>query len=179
MRHFLPNGQELLIRPATLEDAPALLQNFRRMVQETDFLMYTMMEAQSLDVQSERGFIQSFADNSRHLLLLAEVEGDIAGSVSVRQSAFRKQQHMGEMGIAVRHAFWNMGIGRRLMTAMLRWAAEHPVMEIIYFNVLANNEKAIQLYRNFDFIECGRQPAGIRQPDGTYVDLVHMYKRVK
>src|SRR5690606_21351667 len=107
---FLPNGQELLIRPARLEDAPALLQSFRQMVQETDFLMYTMMEAQALDIRSEQVFIQSFGDNSQHLLLLAEVNGDIAGSVSVRQSAFRKQLHMGEMGIAVRHAFWNLGI---------------------------------------------------------------------
>jgi RimJ/RimL family protein N-acetyltransferase len=179
MRHFLPNGQELFIRPAKPEDAPALLANFHQMVQETDFLLYTLPEAKTINVRSEQGFIQSFGDNSQHLLLLAEAGGEIVGSVSVRQGGFKKQRHTGEMGIAVRHAYWNLGIGRRLMTAMLRWAEAHPAITTIYFNVMASNEKAIQLYRNFDFMECGRLPGGICQPDGSYVDLIMMYKKVK
>lgn len=179
MTHFLPNGQELLIRPAKLEDAQALLNNFRLMTQETEFLLYTPSEARAIDIRSEQTFIQSFGDNSRHLLLLAEVEGKIVGSVSVRQGNFQKTCHMGEMGIALQHAYWNLGIGRRLMTAMLRWAELHPEIKAIHFNVLANNEKAIQLYRNFDFIECGRLPGGIRQPDGTCIDLIMMHRKVK
>lgn len=65
------------------------------------------------------------------------------------------------------------------MTAMLRWAEIHPTITIIHFNVMAGNENAIQLYRNFDFVECGRLPGGICQPDGSYVDLIMMYKKVK
>jgi RimJ/RimL family protein N-acetyltransferase len=179
MAHFLPNGQELLIRPAKLEDAAALLANFRQLAQETDFLMATATEASAIDIRSEQIFIQSFGDNSRHLLLLADVGGQIAGSVTVKQCDFHKQFHVGDMGIAVLHAYWNMGIGRRLMTAMVRWAEAHAQISLIRFNVLANNEKAIQLYRNFDFIECGRLPGGIRQPDGNCVDLISMYKKVK
>lgn len=179
MRHFLPNGQELLIRPAKQEDAAGLLANFQQMTQETEFLLYTVPEAKAIDIRSEQAFIQSFGDNSRHLFLVAEVGGRIVGSVSVRQGGFHKQQHMGEMGIALQRAYWNLGIGRRLMTAMIRWAEMHPVITAIHFNVLASNEKAIQLYRNFDFMECGRLPGGIRQPDGSYVDLIMMYKKVK
>ncbi len=61
------------------------------------------------------------------------------------------------------------------MTAMLRWAEAHPFITIIYFNVMANNEKAIQLYRNFDFMDRGRVlPGAIHQPDGSYADLIMM-----
>jgi len=179
MRHFLPNGQELLIRPANAADAPALLANFKQITKETDFLLSTPSEAQTTDLRAEQRFIESFGDNRQHLLLVAETGGQIVGTVSVRQGAFRKQQHMGEMGIAVQHAYRNLGIGRRLMTAMLRWAEAHPFITTIYFNVMANNEKAIQLYRNFDFMECGRLPGGIHQPDGSYVDLIMMYKKIK
>ncbi|WP_298736293.1 GNAT family N-acetyltransferase [uncultured Chitinophaga sp.] len=179
MRHFLSNGQVLLIRPASEADAPALLANFRQITLETDFLLSTPAEAQAIDLHAEQQFIASFGDNTRHLLLVAEAGGQIVGSVSVRQGGFRKQHHMGEMGIAVQHAYRNLGIGRRLMTAMLRWAEAHPFITIIYFNVMANNEKAIQLYRNFDFMECGRLPGGIHQPDGSYSDLVMMYKKIK
>lgn len=179
MRHFLPNGQELLIRPANTEDALALLANFQQITRETDFLLSTPSEAQAIDLRAEQRFIQSFGDNSQHLLLVAETGGQIVGTVSVRQGGFRKQHHVGEMGIAVQHAYRNLGIGRRLMTAMMRWAEAHPSITTIYFNVMANNEKAIQLYRNFDFMECGRLPGGIRQPDGSYADLIMMYKKVK
>ncbi|HEY8916016.1 MAG TPA: GNAT family protein [Chitinophaga sp.] len=179
MHHFLPNGQELLIRPAKPEDAPALLDCYRQTTKETDFLLNTPAEAQAMTLASERSFIQFFGDNSRHLLLLAEVGGQIVGSVTVKQSSFHKQRHLGEFGIAVQHAYWNLGIGRRLMTAMMRWAVQHPEITIIHFNVLANNEKAIQLYRNFDFTEYGRQPQAIWQPDGTFVDLIMMCKTVK
>jgi len=179
MQHYLPNGQELVIRPATVEDAPALLASFRQTTQETDFLLYTAVEAQAMTLESERAFIRSFGDNSRHLLLLAVAAGEIVGSVTVRQASFYKQRHLGEFGIVVKHAYWNMGIGRRLMTAVMRWAALHPEITILHFSVMATNERAIQLYRNFGFMEHGRQPKGIYQPDGTYADLILMTRYVK
>jgi RimJ/RimL family protein N-acetyltransferase len=179
MQHFLPNGQQLLIRPAKPEDAPAMLAGFREMTQETDFLLYTHEEATAIDLAAEQAFVASFGDNSRHLLLLAEVDGAIAGSITVKQGSFLKQRHTGEFGVALLRRYWNLGIGRRLITAMLRWATVHPEIEIIHMEVLAGNEKSIQLYRNFDFIEYGRRPQGIRQPNGVYADLILMYKKVK
>ncbi|KAA2244505.1 GNAT family N-acetyltransferase [Chitinophaga agrisoli] len=179
MHQFLPNGQALLIRPAKPEDAPALLACFREITRETAFLLFTHAEAEALDLRTEQEFIRSFGDNSRHLLLLAEVDGDIAGTITVRQRNFQRQLHMGELGIALLHAYWNLGIGRRLMTAAMRWAEQHPELEQLYFSVLAHNEKAIQLYRNFGFLEYGRQPKGIKLADGTYGDLVWMQKIVE
>ncbi|MET6999784.1 GNAT family N-acetyltransferase [Chitinophaga defluvii] len=179
MQQLLRNGQELVIRPATLEDAPALLDNLRIMTRETDFLLFSPEEAMAIDLAAERAFIQSYLDHPNHLLLLALVEGKVVGSVTVNQGYFAKQAHRGEFGIGVQHAYWNMGIGRRLITATLRWATTHPQLEILHFSAFANNEKAIQLYRNFDFQEHGRIPQGIRHKDGSYVDLVVMSRRVK
>lgn len=156
-----------------------MLAGFREMTLETDFLLYTHEEATAIDLAAERAFIESFGNNDRHLLLLAEVDGAIAGSITVKQGSFLKQRHMGEFGVALLRRYWNMGIGRRLLTAMLRWAEAHAEIELIHMEVLAINEKSIQLYRNFDFIEYGRRPQGIRQPDGSYSDLILMYKKVK
>ena len=178
MHHFLPNGQTLVLRAAKPEDAPALLACFRETTRETEFLLYTPAEAAAMDVRSEQAFIRSFGDNSRHLLLLAEVDGRIVGSISVRQREFHRQRHLGELGISILHAYWNLGIGRRLMTAAMRWAEHHPELEQLYFSVMAHNEKAIQLYRNFGFMEYGRQPKSIQLADGSYGDLVWMQKTV-
>lgn len=168
-----------MIRKAELADAPALLVYFRQLITETDFLLLTPEEGAELTVEKEQAFITSFANNMQHLLLLAVIDGQIAGSVSVRQHERKKQAHVGDLGIAILHQYWNMGIGRRLMTATMRWAEQHAVLEIIHLGVLVSNERAIQLYRNFGFQEYGRLPGGLKQADGTFGDLINMFKRVK
>lgn len=179
MRHFLPNGKQLEIRPAEINDAKGCLECFLQLTQETDFLLYTRAEAEIYDVAAETVFIASHLDHPGHLFLVADVEGEIVGSLTLQQHKFRKQHHIAMLGIAVLHKYWNMGIGRRLLTAAIRWVEEHPVIAVIYFEVLSTNERAIQLYRNFNFTEHGRIPQGIRQPDGSWVDLVVMSKRFK
>ncbi len=179
MRHFLPNGKPLVIRPPQVTDAQACLSTFQEVTRETDFLLYTHEEALKMDLAKEEAFIRSYSGNPNNMFLVADVEGEVAGMVSLHQGRTRKQHHMALLGIAVLHKYWNMGIGRRLLTSAIRWAEAHPRIAIIHFEVLANNERAIQLYRNFNFTEHGRIPNGVIQPDGTMVDLVVMSKRIK
>lgn len=165
-----------MIRPPKLEDAKGLLENFSAMTRETDFLLFTKEEAMELTITSEEDYIRGFITNAHEqLLLIAEVNGAIIGSLTLTAGGFRKRGHTAEMGIAVAHRYGNMGIGRRLLTAMVRWAEEHERLEIIHLSVFSSNEKAMHLYRNFGFKEYGRFPDAIQQPDGTYADLVLMH----
>lgn len=178
-QHLLPNGEYLIIRPPVIEDAPALLETFRQQTSETDFLLFSPEETMALTLQDEEAFIQSFLDQPQHLLLLAEVNGKLAGSITVNQQPFRKQAHIGIMGIVVSRAYWNFGIGRRLMTAMIRWAEQHPEITLIQFAAIAHNDKAIHLYRNFGFQEYGRIPDNMKLADGTFAPVILMQKLVK
>lgn len=179
MRHFLPTGQSLEIRPAQLHDAQACLDFFRQLTQETDFLLYTHVEALAFDIEAEEAYIRNYLSSSNSLFLVAMVDGAVAGALSLDPNRFRKQQHMVTLGLGVLHKYWNMGIGRRLMTSAERWVEEHPFIRMIRFEVLATNEKAIQLYRKFNYTEHGRIPQGIRQPDGSWMDLLIMSKSLK
>ena len=179
MRHFLPNGQQLVIRQPGIADATGCLACFQQFTGETDFLLFTREEAMKMDLKEEEAFIRSYLERPENLLLVADVEGEIAGIFSLNRSRYKKQYHMALMGLAVLHKYWNMGIGRRLLTAGIRWAENHPQLTTIHFEVLANNERAIQLYRNFNFVEHGRIPKGIRQPNGEWVDLIVMSKNLK
>lgn len=178
MHHFLSNGQGLELRRAVPDDAPALLAYFRQLLTETDFLLFTREEADRWTEAGERAFIDIFS-KEHHLLMLALADGQLVGSLTIRQQPSRKEGHVGQLGIAVLHAYWNMGIGRRLMTAAQRWAEEHNEIEILQLSVVSQNERAIQLYRNFGYVEYGRMPKGIKQPDGSYSDNILMLKRVK
>jgi RimJ/RimL family protein N-acetyltransferase len=179
MQHFLPNGQVLIIRPAVTDDAPQLLSYFRQVVSETDFILMTPPEAATLTVADEAAFIRSLADDTHHLHLLALTAGKVVGAITVKQPDITKEAHLGQLGIAVLHEYWNMGIGRRLITAAMRWAEQHRDLEIIHLSVFSNNERAIQLYRNFGFLEYGRLLQGVRHLDGTYGDTILMSKKIR
>lgn len=179
MKHFLPTGDELIIRPPEIKDAAALLASFQRLTRETDYLLFTQSESLELDLASEEDYIQSYLDNPNQLLLVATVKGRIIGSINVNHSGLHKKAHTAEMGIAVESQWNNMGIGRRLITAMLRWAEERPGLQMVSLHVFSPNEKAMQLYRNFGFLECGRLPHAILLKNGTYADLVTMYLQIK
>jgi RimJ/RimL family protein N-acetyltransferase len=179
MQHFLPNGQSLEIRKATQEDAGAILSYFRQLTKETEFLLFTLQESADLSLDSERDYIYGFKDDKKDLLLIAVTARQLVGSITIKQPGLWKQAHLGQLGIGVLHDYWNMGIGRRLVTAGIRWAEQHKDIEIIHLSVFSNNERAIQLYRNFGFEEYGRMPQGVRHQDGTYRDTILMSKRIK
>jgi RimJ/RimL family protein N-acetyltransferase len=178
MRTFLPNGEELAIREARLKDAAGLLAHYQRMTADTDFLLLNHAEALELDVESEEAFIKAHLDKPRQLLLVAEVKGRIIGAVNVDNTGHDKRAHVGEMGIGVAKEYQRMGVGRRLMTAMMRWVEEHDDLWLLYLQVASVNEKAIQLYRSFGFQECGRLPDGIEFRPNEFADIVTMYKKV-
>lgn len=176
MRYLLANGQYLRIREAAIDDAPALLAMFCKAVNETDFLMTTSDEAEKLSLVQEREFIASYKKNENNLFLVAIVEDKIVGTLSITQAKAIKQRHIGEFGIVVLEGFWNMGIARRMITTMLQWAENNETILYIYLSVMANNEKAIRLYRNFGFLEEGRRPKFVCQSDRLFQDVIIMGK---
>src|SRR5690606_13521971 len=124
-RYLLANGQYLRIRNANLDDAPALLEMFCQTVNETDFLMTTSQEAEKLTLAREQEFILSYKNNPNNLFLIAEVDKKVVGTLSVTQPAAVKQRHTGEFGVVILQEYWNMGIARRMITAMLQWVERH------------------------------------------------------
>lgn len=178
MQYLLANGKYLSIRKAIAGDAAGLLKMFRQAVTESDNLMTTPAEALALTLEQEKEFIASYERSVNQLFLLGEVDGKLAGTLSVTQARLKKQAHVGEFGIVILRAYWNMGIARRMMTVMQHWAEEHPLIRYLHLSVLSTNEKAIHLYRNFGFQEEGLKPRAIRSLNGYYQDIVVMGKWV-
>jgi len=176
MQYLLSNGLPLRVRQARPEDAVSLLEMFRKVVAESDFLLTTLLEARMLTVEQEKEFIASYQQNPRNLFMVAEVNDTLAGSMSVTLSKWKKQSHVGEFGIVILREYWNLGIGRRMINTMLQWSKEHPSIRLIQLSVLANNDKAIRMYKNFGFKEQGRLEKAICQPDKTLQDLLSIAK---
>ena len=81
--------------------------------------------------------------------------------------------HNGILSMGVLPAFQGLGLGRVLLEEIVRWSEEHGVERIDLY-ILADNHRAIALYRSFGFETLGSRQAYVRRPDGTECDDLYM-----
>jgi RimJ/RimL family protein N-acetyltransferase len=172
------NGQLVTIRTAQPDDAAPLLAYVRSVAAETPFFI---MEADEFDFsdEQERQWIQDHLDGPGTLVLLAEVSGEVVGSLSFENGPHRRIAHRGTFGFSVAKDWRGKGIGTALLQILIDWAKDNPLIEKIGMAVCANNERAIRVYRKLGFVEEGRRPREMKLGPGQYVDDILMYRFVK
>lgn len=169
----LTGGVELLVRNAVASDARALCDIMQRTHAETDYLR-SYPDEQSADDEQEARSLAEMERSDDEVELVAVVDGKIVGSAGVTAvGSRRKVAHRACFGISVLKEQWGMGIGRALMEACIDCArrAGYAQLEL---EVVADNERAVSLYRRAGFEEYGRNPRGYRSASSGYQDLVHM-----
>lgn len=170
---LLKNGEKLHLRSATKEDTQKVYNLFQLTHGQTDFLL-AYPEENSFTVRQEEDFLNGLLESPREIMLLAEVNGSLAGCASVCAVGNKfKVQHRAEFGISVDKAFWNLGIGKTLTQAAIECAktARYTYLEL---SVVADNARAVGLYKSLGFHEFGRHPKGFRSKSGSYQELTFM-----
>mgnify|MGYP001739250829 FL=1 len=177
MRHaetvLLTGGVELLVRNAVASDARALRDIMQRTHAETDYLR-SYPDEQSADDEQEARSLAETERSDDEVELVAVVDGKIVGSAGVTAvGSRRKVAHRACFGISVLKEQWGMGIGRALMEACIDCArrAGYAQLEL---DVVADNERAMSLYRRAGFVEYGRNPRGYWSSSTGFQELVHM-----
>jgi RimJ/RimL family protein N-acetyltransferase len=64
-------------------------------------------------------------------------------------------RHTGVIGMGIVSAWRNTGLGTALMTAVIDWARQHPVLELLWLQVYADNAAGRALYQKMGFAETG------------------------
>ena len=170
---LLKGGMELLVRNAVESDARALRDIMQRTHAETDYLL-SYPDEQSVDEEQEARSLAETERSDNEVELVAVVDGKIVGSAGVTAvGSRRKVVHRARFGISVLQEYWGMGIGRVIMDACIDCArrAGYTQLEL---EVVADNERALSLYRRAGFEEYGRNPRGYRSAAAGYQELVHM-----
>lgn len=169
----LTGGVELLVRNAVASDARALRDIMQRTHAETDYLL-SYPDEQSVDEEQEARSLAETERSHNEVELVAVVDGKIVGSAGVTAvGSRRKVAHRARFGISVLQEYWGMGIGRVLMDACIDSARRAGYSEL-ELEVVADNERAVSLYRRAGFEEYGRNPRGYRSAASGYQELVHM-----
>ncbi|MCB9896264.1 MAG: GNAT family N-acetyltransferase [Planctomycetes bacterium] len=170
----LKDGTSIGLRTPGEDDAAAALAYARLNIEDGVGSVSTPEEF-TLTVDEEREFLADHLAHPDDLVIIAEHEGALVGFVNFKASRRKRLAHHGSFGISVHPDWRDRGIGRALLETLLAWARANPRLTKVSLAVIADNDRAIALYRKLGFIEEGRRINHIRYDDGRYADDLLMY----
>ena len=169
----MKDGRECVLRNGTPEDARAVLDNFILTHAETEFLSSYPDEI-TLTEEKETAFLKARAESENEIEIIAVVDGHVAGTAGVaRVGGYEKVRHRASFGISVEKACWGLGIGRALLRACVECARRAGYRQL-ELEAVAENARALALYRSEGFTEYGRNPLGFHAREMGWQPLVLM-----
>ncbi len=169
----LKDGRTCRLRSGTERDGEAALEVFLRTHAQTDYLL-TYPDENTLTAEQEGRWLKAKAESENEVEILAEVDGVVAGLAGIDAVGSQaKVRHRADFGISVDRRYWNLGIGRALLEACVE-CARNAGYEQIELNVVAENERAVEMYSKAGFVEFGRNPRGFRSRKTGYQEVILM-----
>ena len=190
-------GNELYLRNGDAPDGCAALAVFNKTHAETEYLL-TYPDESSMTAEQEAEFLAQATKSAREIEILAFVDGQLAGTAGinavgkpcklVHRAEFGKNKILYWIfmvlsvlvsvalivgGIGILQAYWGQGIGYALTAACIDCARQAGYLQL-ELDVVADNARAIGLYKKLGFVEYGRNPRGFRKRNGDYQELVYM-----
>ena len=172
----LMTGEPIIVRPAGVEDAAALIEFLR--VFQSEAHTGVLAPTRALPTQEQEvSWIRSFLEyESSHLLVACKGE-DVVGILEFRGHRHPQMKHGGTLGTSLLPAVRGLGVGFQLMKTLFTWATVHPTLHRIELEVFSSNTQAIAFYERQGFVREGaRQNAVVIE--GKYQDIVLMARQV-
>lgn len=165
-------GQEnILIRPATLADAPAILEIYNHAVRETT-AVWTETPA---TLENRVALMQERAGRGYPFLVAEMAAGAIGG-----YATFGDFRHFDGYAATVEHSvyvaprFFRRGVARALMPPLID-AARSCGKHVMVGAIAADNDASIRLHAAFGFEKTGLMPQ-VGRKFGRWLDLLWMQK---
>ena len=169
----LRNGTQCCLRSGTEADAQAVIDNFNLTHGETDYLL-TYPDENSFNVEQEGKFLKEKAESKNEVEILAVINQTVVGTAGVDAVGTKfKLRHRAEFGVSVAEEYWGLGIGGALLDACVECARAAGFAQL-ELDVVADNSRAISMYRKAGFVEFGRNPRGFYSRTAGFQELVHM-----
>lgn len=144
----------LVIRAADEADADSVLSLFHQVVAEDRFLVSSIWDIpRSINEQKEQILIQNQQKNGCYFV--AWIGSNLVGLVSLLGGILQREKHVAQLEILVHPDFRQQGIGRKLMNHVIHWAENNSHLQKISLSVFADNQVAVQLYRQLGFVQEG------------------------
>ena len=170
---ILKNGKEALLRNGDAPDGREVYEIFNLTHAETDYLL-SYSDENSLDPEQEAKYLEEKKKNPNGIEIVAVVDGKIVGLAGIGAVGPKyKVRHRADFGISVLKDYWGLGLGKALTRACIQ-CAKDAGYEQLELNAVAENERALALYRDIGFTEYGHNPMGFKSRTSGYQELVYM-----
>lgn len=169
----LRNGKKCHLRNGVESDGQAVVEIFNLTHEQTDYLL-SYPDENSLDAQQEGQFIKAKTESEDEIEILAVVDDIVAGTAGIFAVGRKyKVKHRAEFGVSVAKEFWGLGIGRALMEACIECARKAGYIQL-ELSAVAENERAISMYKSAGFVEYGRNPKGFNSRYSGFQEVIYM-----
>ncbi len=170
---FEVQGKQVVLRNPEPGDAQSMIGLVNALDTETVFLSREPGEFE-MTLEKEQEFLAGQKASETALFLICVVDGEIMGSCQASCYARRRFRHKAMVGIALRQAVCGLGIGRKMMNALIAWGKGRGLSHL-ELEVDTGNLPALKLYMSLGFLVGGRKYHERRLADGTYRDDYYMY----
>jgi RimJ/RimL family protein N-acetyltransferase len=126
-------------------------------------------------VPDERRYLRALRRHPDGTVLVAEVDGEVVGRLSISRDPNPSSSHVADLGLMVASRHRRRGVGSALLAAVEQWARAAGIAKL-ELHVFPHNEPAIALYEKAGYVREGHRRAHYRRPDGHYVDAILMAK---
>ena len=151
---ILKNGELLILRRPTEDDAKAMIDYLNQVGGESDNLLFGKNEF-PLTVEQEIEFIKRVNNNENTLMLVGLINDAIVSIAQIDCHKRKRISHNSEIAISVKKEYWHRGIGSAVMEELIHFANNHSIIKNIGLGVKASNENAIKLYEKLGFVKVG------------------------
>jgi RimJ/RimL family protein N-acetyltransferase len=150
----LRDQRQVTVRPARGEDAQATLDHLAAIYTESNFLTRGPGDFER-NLSAQEDFIRAYSEAPLKLFLVALVATELVATLTFSGNPLPRLRHTGELGMAVRKAFWDLGIGSSLLDLLIDWARTTGVITKLNLRVRSDNTRAIHLYQRKGFVTEG------------------------
>ncbi|HXX57217.1 MAG TPA: GNAT family N-acetyltransferase [Thermodesulfovibrionales bacterium] len=143
------NGDEVILRLATPEDAGEIIVTLRSTSLERS---YVLMEQYGKDIESEREYIRGI-DRKNNLLIVATVRGKVVGTLAAFQANGGQRPetaHVLFIGLHIVESLRGLGIGSQMLRYTVEWAAEHGFKKL-EASIFTTNKRSLHVFNKAGF----------------------------
>ena len=115
--------------------------------------------------------LEWFANRLENSHVFGAIGNDMVAGTAALAVHSGKRSHIGLLwGMFVREEYRRLGIGRKLVQAVVDVAREH--VEVVQLAVISENVAARRLYESFGFVEYGLERKALRHGDRYYDEVL-------